>query len=166
MDTAASLFISHGEATSMRSIAEAAGVGVGTLYRHFPDRDALVNAIAIEKFSQVIALTSGVTSAEQWAEFSHAMSHISLGQLAPALSSLRPDPEPREVVEYRARAFEELERVLGLAREAGLIRGEITVIRFLLGLMACTRPLPAGAPEVFVKEMDWLRENFVQSLRP
>jgi AcrR family transcriptional regulator len=32
-------------APSMREIARAAGVGVGTLYRHFPTREALVDAV-------------------------------------------------------------------------------------------------------------------------
>lgn len=34
----------HGVSTSLEAIAREAGVGVGTLYRHFPDRDHLVVA--------------------------------------------------------------------------------------------------------------------------
>ena len=41
---------------SMREIARAAGVGVGTLYRHFPTREALVEAIYHD---QVERLTTG-----------------------------------------------------------------------------------------------------------
>jgi AcrR family transcriptional regulator len=41
---------------SMRAIARAAGVGVGTLYRHFPTREALVNAVYED---QVQKLTLG-----------------------------------------------------------------------------------------------------------
>jgi len=48
-------FSSGGEA-SMRAIARAAGVGVGTLYRHFPTRESLVDAVYQD---QVQRLTDG-----------------------------------------------------------------------------------------------------------
>src|SRR5690349_20628962 len=35
----------QGMGVDMRAIAAAAGVGVGTLYRHFPTREALVHAV-------------------------------------------------------------------------------------------------------------------------
>ncbi|MFC5828863.1 TetR/AcrR family transcriptional regulator [Nonomuraea insulae] len=40
------LFAEHGAGVSMEEIAQEAGLGVGTLYRHFPDRRALVEDIA------------------------------------------------------------------------------------------------------------------------
>ncbi|MEV1005642.1 TetR/AcrR family transcriptional regulator [Nonomuraea sp. NPDC050202] len=40
------LFAERGAGVSMEEIAQAAGLGVGTLYRHFPDRHALVEDIA------------------------------------------------------------------------------------------------------------------------
>jgi len=41
---------------SMREIARLAGVGVATLYRHFPTREALVDAVYQD---QVVRLTTG-----------------------------------------------------------------------------------------------------------
>jgi AcrR family transcriptional regulator len=38
-------FTAGGPETSMRAIARQAGVGIGTLYRHFPTREALVEAL-------------------------------------------------------------------------------------------------------------------------
>jgi AcrR family transcriptional regulator len=40
------LFATRGVDVSMKDIADRAGVGVGTLYRRFPDRDALISATA------------------------------------------------------------------------------------------------------------------------
>ena len=37
-------FAEHGTAASLEDVARRAGVGIGTLYRHFPTRDALVEA--------------------------------------------------------------------------------------------------------------------------
>ncbi|MDW8047571.1 MAG: helix-turn-helix domain-containing protein, partial [Chloroflexota bacterium] len=43
----------RGAAAEMREIAERAGVAVGTLYRHFPTREALVAAIIAETLEEV-----------------------------------------------------------------------------------------------------------------
>ena len=43
--TALKMFTSSKEEVTLSAVAERAGVGIGTLYRHFPTRDALVEAI-------------------------------------------------------------------------------------------------------------------------
>jgi AcrR family transcriptional regulator len=50
---AASAFQQDGADTSMRAIAKAAGVGVGTLYRRFPTRDRLVEATYRSEISRL-----------------------------------------------------------------------------------------------------------------
>ncbi|NJP92540.1 TetR/AcrR family transcriptional regulator [Nonomuraea sp. FMUSA5-5] len=50
------LFASAETEPSMRAIANAAGVGIATLYRHFPTREALVDAVYRD---QVSRLTTG-----------------------------------------------------------------------------------------------------------
>ena len=49
-------FASAGQEPSMRAIAREAGVGIATLYRHFPTRESLVDAVYHD---QVQRLTSG-----------------------------------------------------------------------------------------------------------
>ncbi|MEU3463687.1 helix-turn-helix domain-containing protein [Streptomyces sp. NPDC006733] len=49
-------FIVHGTDASLEDIARHAGVGIGTLYRHFPDRYALMNAVFEQ---EVELLTAG-----------------------------------------------------------------------------------------------------------
>jgi AcrR family transcriptional regulator len=44
LTAAAEEFALHGSAASLEAVARRAGVGIGTLYRHFPTRDALVVA--------------------------------------------------------------------------------------------------------------------------
>ncbi|WP_018505646.1 TetR/AcrR family transcriptional regulator [Parafrankia discariae] len=55
-DTARELFTERGAAVSMEEIAGAAGLGVGTLYRHFPDRAALLEAVAADTLGRFLAL--------------------------------------------------------------------------------------------------------------
>lgn len=45
VDAAAEAFAEHGVDASLEDVARRAGVGIGTLYRHFPTRDALVEAV-------------------------------------------------------------------------------------------------------------------------
>ncbi|MFF0813959.1 TetR/AcrR family transcriptional regulator [Rhodococcus sp. NPDC003318] len=52
---AKSLFRTSGLDVSMEAIARTAGVGVGTLYRRFPDRAGLVAAVAAQSFRDVLA---------------------------------------------------------------------------------------------------------------
>ncbi|MFI6265116.1 TetR/AcrR family transcriptional regulator [Micromonospora sp. NPDC051006] len=44
LDAAVGAFSQHGPEVTLESIARSAGVGIGTLYRHFPTREALVEA--------------------------------------------------------------------------------------------------------------------------
>ncbi|MCK9904230.1 TetR family transcriptional regulator [Parafrankia colletiae] len=53
--TASTLLTRRGSAASMEEIARAAGLGVGTLYRHFPDRQALLVDVAAEALRTLLA---------------------------------------------------------------------------------------------------------------
>ena len=55
LETAKATFAEKGSSTSSEEIARAAEVGIGTLYRHFPTRDALIEAVYRNEFEQLIA---------------------------------------------------------------------------------------------------------------
>jgi AcrR family transcriptional regulator len=54
------------EATSMNEIAELAGVGVGTLYHHFPDKRALLLALIDDWGDRELARERGIDVAERY----------------------------------------------------------------------------------------------------
>ncbi|WP_433064889.1 TetR/AcrR family transcriptional regulator [Dactylosporangium sp. CS-033363] len=56
LEVATRVFASAGAEPSMRAIAREAGVGIATLYRHFPTRESLVDAVYRD---QVTRLTDG-----------------------------------------------------------------------------------------------------------
>ncbi|MFD5441986.1 TetR/AcrR family transcriptional regulator [Streptomyces tendae] len=56
LEVATRVLASPGAETSLRAIAREAGVGIGTLYRHFPTRESLVEAVYRD---QVARLTKG-----------------------------------------------------------------------------------------------------------
>ena len=66
-------FAKSGGATTLEEIARAAGVGIGTLYRHFPTRDALVEQVyrdALERLGEaadhLIETQPPVEALRQW----------------------------------------------------------------------------------------------------
>ena len=50
---ARSTFGTHGLDAQVDDVAARAGVGVGTLYRHFPTKDALVDAVALAGYREI-----------------------------------------------------------------------------------------------------------------
>src|SRR6266576_1331973 len=54
LEAAGELFGSRGDEVQMAEIARAAGVGIGTVYRHFPTRQALVEAVAAQRFLEIL----------------------------------------------------------------------------------------------------------------
>ncbi len=48
-------FAEHGTGTSLEDVARRAGVGIGTLYRHFPNRHALISAVWEDAVSDLLA---------------------------------------------------------------------------------------------------------------
>lgn len=55
IDAAKAAFAEHGAVASLEQIAREADVGVGTLYRNFPTRDALIEAVYRQEIDDLIA---------------------------------------------------------------------------------------------------------------
>jgi AcrR family transcriptional regulator len=55
LETAKAAFAEKGSGASLDEIARTAGVGAGTLYRHFPSRDALVAAVYRNETERLVA---------------------------------------------------------------------------------------------------------------
>lgn len=64
LETARALFAESGYDVQMSEIARAAGVGIGTLYRKFPTREALIEAIAEHRAADLIAAARRLTDAD------------------------------------------------------------------------------------------------------
>jgi len=59
-------FTERGSEASLEDIARRAGVGVGTLYRHFPTRQALVEAVYVEEVEALCRSADDLSDAPPW----------------------------------------------------------------------------------------------------
>ncbi|MEV6583843.1 helix-turn-helix domain-containing protein [Streptomyces sp. NPDC051582] len=58
LDVATEVFTTRGVGVPTEEIARAAGVGVGTLFRHFPTKEALLEAVMVRRLEEMAAMTA------------------------------------------------------------------------------------------------------------
>jgi AcrR family transcriptional regulator len=66
LEAARDVFAEQGTAGSLEEVARRAGVGIGTLYRHFPTRQDLFDAVYIEEVAQLCQTADDVASLPPW----------------------------------------------------------------------------------------------------
>jgi AcrR family transcriptional regulator len=59
-------FAEHGTSASLEEVARRAGVGIGTLYRHFPSRQDLLEAVYVEEVEQVCQSADELADLPPW----------------------------------------------------------------------------------------------------
>jgi len=74
LEAARAVFAEHGREAQMDDVARRAGVGVGTVYRHFPTKEALVSALALQLFGQLtVAAREALEIEDPWEAFTTAL---------------------------------------------------------------------------------------------
>ena len=69
--SARELFATSGVDVPVEEITHHAGLGMGTLYRHFPTREELVDAVLEDAFGEFVAIAqSALAEADPWRGFS------------------------------------------------------------------------------------------------
>ena len=152
LEAAKAVFATSGVDAPVREIADRAGVGVGTLYRHFPERSDIVKAV-LEREIDACADAGPALSAEHapgealvlWLERYTELLGAKRG-LASALHSSEPTLEA-----LRAYFFERmsptLEALLDAAAANGEVRDDVTTGDLLSAVAKLCMPVPGEGPE-------------------
>lgn len=139
------LFREQGTAVALDDIARRAGVGIGTLYRRFPDRDALITDVALEGFETGLAAVEAARAAGGGAvAVLDEMFRRVVEQRDRLVMPLIGGPVVRDprVRKLQRAILGALEEVLAEGRAEGVLRGDITPFD-LVGAAAMTcRPMP------------------------
>ncbi|SEN25981.1 TetR/AcrR family transcriptional regulator [Actinacidiphila rubida] len=141
------MLVEQGLDVPFDDIARRAGVGNATLYRHFPDRHALLRAVLLFVMTRTADFAETV-AAEEPDPFTAlcGFAHAALDERAAAICALFPDKERPEATPEMYAAYARFQTALdGLmerAREAGQLREDITPIDFMIAVSQLSRPLP------------------------
>lgn len=131
LEVATRVFTSADTEPSMRAIARQAGVGIGTLYRHFPTRESLVDAVYRDQVARLTtgahALLAELTPAEamrRWMDLFGEWIATKNGMLDTLLSMI----ESGEIAHAHTRAqlLAAITTILGAGRAAGDIRPDVS----------------------------------------
>jgi len=167
LEAAEAVFAAEGISVPVDVIAEKAGVGVGTLYRHFPTKEKLFEAILIDRIAAIAAdARSRIDAADPGAAFFAFLQHLV------EESALKRDLIQAlvgagvEIEHAVAPAKRDLEAAVGellaVAQHAGAVRSDVTTsaVISLVGAtcIACERPSTGSLPgELIAIVCDGLR---------
>lgn len=124
---ARTVFAEHGPDASVSLLADAAGVGVATLYRRFPTKDNLLHHLCRTSLSdQAAAVDDALTESDPALAVDRYVRRCVLLRVG-AFNALagRFQPEPG-LVEASAAAHVRVEKLLERAQAAGQLRGDIS----------------------------------------
>jgi AcrR family transcriptional regulator len=144
LDAARTTFAEHGLDVGVDTIARAAGVGVGTLYRRFPTKEQLLHAILedrSEAFRCELRDLSGVE--DPWEAFATA-AEVLARVLARdrAFFQLFQQANVPLAADAKRGMYETLEPILRRAQQAGVVRDDV-VVADVPALCAIAARLPA-----------------------
>ena len=135
---------------SLEGIARAAGVGIGTLYRHFPTRDALVEAAYRQELAHLCDAVPGLLRSLPPAEATRAWTDRFIDymttkrDMAGALRAVIASGG-NPFAESRGRLIAAITTLLAAGTRAGTLRADVEPNDVLLALSGVS--LAAGAPD-------------------
>ena len=129
IDAAQAVFSERGPDARMEEVAEKARVAVGTLYRHFPNKEALLEALIAQRLGQVVEVARDVLhrDVEPWEALSRVMRRLTgmahedraFAHVVPLLG------DEGEVGEAKRRVGTLLEELVRKAQQAGKMRQDV-----------------------------------------
>jgi len=168
LEAASGAFAEHGaDDVSLEEIARRAGVGIGTLYRHFPTRQALLEAVYTDQVESLSARAAELLRSEspgdalaEWLRAMMKFSSTKRNMTTALLATLGTDSELLSscVKEIKGAA----ESLLARAQQAGVVRPDADakdLIRLVHAVNIATEktPDPGQADRMLALILDGLR---------
>jgi AcrR family transcriptional regulator len=140
VDAARAVFAEQGLDAPLDDIAKKAGTGNATLYRRFPTRGDLVEAVFADRMAEhLAAVEAALDTDDPWEGFASYIRAVGAMQASDRgiadLVTMDVSTAP-EVERLRSRAFEGLVRLVDRAHAAGVLRDDFTTVDVVVLLMA------------------------------
>jgi AcrR family transcriptional regulator len=157
-------FAEGGESTALEEIARRAGVGIGTLYRHFPNRQALLEALYVNEVEDVCRSAAELEGADPWDALNDWFERL-IGYLATkqALAGELLNYFERDAPLFqmcRTSLYAAGEPLLARAQEAGVVRSDVEfpeVMQMVMGIAKIPASDPGQIEHILRIALDGLR---------
>jgi AcrR family transcriptional regulator len=157
-------FTECGASASLEAIARRAGVGIGTLYRHFPTRQALLEAVYVGEVQELCEATRELLELPPWESFV-ALAHRLVGYLATkkALANELMNYVDRDASFFktcRGDLFVAGEPVLKRAQDAKAVRADTDfteIVQLIGGIAKIEETAPGQREHILDITLDGLR---------
>lgn len=164
LDAARQAFAEGGESTALEEIARRAGVGIGTLYRHFPNRQALLEAVYVEEVEEMCRSAAELDGSDPWEAlnvwFERFIAYIGTKRALVAELQNYLDQDAPLFQVCRTSLFEAGEPLLRSAQEAGVVRPDVSigeVIQMVVGIVKIPAKDPKQNEHILRIALDGLR---------
>jgi AcrR family transcriptional regulator len=140
----------RGADAPLEEIARRAGLGIGTLYRRFPNRQALLRAVVLDALARSGAAASAALEESPdafgaLARYMHAALDVKVAAVIPALMDLV-DLEDPEMLAARDQATAPVVTIINAAHAEGSLRPEVSFGDVGLMIVRLAHPLPGPIP--------------------
>lgn len=169
LEAAAHVFSAGGQQASLEAVAREAGVGIGTLYRHFPTREDLFDAVYRHEVDHLVGLAERLAREAAPVEALRTWLHANVRLIATKKGMVAAlQLVAHGSSELKAYSFEQLSGAIGRLLERGVASGELRsdiapedLLRTLVGIfysqgIADWQPTALRLVDVFV---DGLRKR-------
>jgi AcrR family transcriptional regulator len=179
MAAARNVLVEQGPDAPLDAIATAADVGIATLYRRFPDRQALVRAVVLDVLGRSAeearqALDEEPDTFQALARYLHRALDLRVSAVMPALLDHIP-LDDAEIESIRTQSWGLFQQLVDQAHAAGKLRPDATFLDVGQLLVRLARPLPGPIPRDLDNQvahrhlelvLDGLRADRAESLTP
>jgi AcrR family transcriptional regulator len=141
LSAAREAFAEGGEATSLEEIARRAGVGIGTLYRNFPNRQALLEALYVDEVDELCRSATELDAPDAWEAlkqwFERFIAYLATKRALAAELLNYMDLDAPLFQACRTSLYSAGDPLLRRAQEAGAVRPDVTfpeVMQMVMGI--------------------------------
>jgi AcrR family transcriptional regulator len=164
LDAARAAFSEKGTAASLEDIARRAQVGVGTLYRHFPTRQALLEAVYVDEVEALCRSAADFAGREPWDAlvqwFDRFVDYVATKRALAEEMMATVSADAPVFRQCHDAIFAAGEPLLARAKAAGVVRQDaefMDVIRMVSGVTMIKNASSADIRRVLTMALDGLR---------
>jgi len=160
---ARALFTERDTSAPLEDVAERAGVGIGTLYRHFPTRQALLEAVYVDEVEAMARAAADLSELPPWDALSQWLhQYVGFAATKRALNEalMETDPDSKVLLTCRIAMKQAGTELVERAQRAGVVRADtdfMDVVRMVGAIAMVPTEDPAQKERLLELALDGLR---------